>query len=97
MKYRYMKIPLLGSVYVEYNKDNSPICGWERENCELFLYIRKIRVIYTPPSWRHNGQTNGTGNGEAGSTITDTQSDREVSRNRHRDTDTNRGRVSDSG
>ena len=97
MKYRYMKIPLLGSVYVEYNKDNCPLCGWECENCELFLYIRKIRVIYTPPSWRHNGQTNGTGNGEAGSTITDTESDREVSRFRTRDTNTNRGSISGGG
>lgn len=97
MRYRYVKLPLLGSVYVEYNKDNSSMCGWERERGELFLYIRKVRVIYTPPSWRHNGQTNGTGNGEAGSTITNPESDREVSRFRPRDTNTNRGSISDCG
>ncbi len=102
LKYKYVKIPFIGgSVYVEHNKDNNSLCGWEwccnTPDRELFLYIRKIRVIYTPPSWRHNGQTNGTGNGEAGSTITDTESDREVSRFRPRDTNTNRGSISDCG
>ena len=102
LKYKYVKIPFIGgSVYVEYNKDNHPLCGWEwccdTPDRELFLYVRKIRIIYTPPSWRLNGQTNGKGNGTTGSPITNPSSDRTVQRTGLRNTDTDRCRVSDCG
>ena len=92
-----MKLPLLGDVYVEYNKDLTSYCGFEWSNGELFLYVRKIRIIYTPPSWRRNGQTNGKGSGTTGSPITNLESDRTVQRIGHRNTDTDRGRVSRCG
>ena len=99
MWYRYWRLPNVGSVYVEYNKDLTSYCGYEWERGELFLYVRKIRMIITLPSWNYEKTKTRSGkrSGETGESITNIEGDRKVQRIGRRSTDTDRGSVSRSG
>lgn len=98
MWYTYKKLPFIGNLYVEYNKDLTPLCGYEWERGELFLYVRKIRMIITLPSWKAYDQTRiGKRNGTTEKHRTNLEAGGKVSRIGRRNTDTNRGRVSRCG
>lgn len=48
MKYTTVNIPLAGLLFIEYNNGHTVQYGWEWQGNELFVFLRKLRVIYTP-------------------------------------------------
>ena len=52
--YKYFKCPIamVGSVFVEWKKDNSPIYNCERCCGEVFICIGALRVIITPRGYK---------------------------------------------
>lgn len=97
MWYRYKRLPFVGSIYVEYNRELTSYCGYEWERGELFLYVRKIRMIITLPSWNYDKTRSGKRDGTTRNSIANLESDRKVQRIGLRNTDTDRGRVSRCG